>query len=63
MHLKIVNGVVESVETPADSGLTAKLDGNRVTVNASKTAKAGTRQIKVKGPKGKETILTVNVKP
>ena len=62
LHLKIVNGIAESVETPADSGLTAKLDGNRVTVNASKTAKAGTHQIKVKGPKGKETTLTVNVK-
>ena len=57
LHLKIINGIAESVETPADSGLTAKVDGNRVTVNASKAAKAGTHQIKVKGPKGKETIL------
>jgi hypothetical protein len=62
MHVKIVNGVAESTETPKESGLTAKVDGKTLTIHAGKEAKSGAHEIKVKGAKGEQTILKVNVK-
>ena len=62
MHLNITSGKAESVEVPRESGLTGELDGKGVKITASKDAKEGIYQIKVKGPKGTETIVKVNVK-
>jgi hypothetical protein len=62
MHLKLVHGVVERVEAPSASGLAAKCDGKSITVTASKDAREGSHQLKVKDPQGRETIVTVNVK-
>ena len=62
MHVKIKSGKAECVETPKDSGLKAKIDGDGVTVSASKDAKEGTHQIKVKGGKGTEATIHVKIK-
>ena len=62
LHLNVKSGKAESVEAPKDSGLTAELDGKGVKIAASKDAKEGPVQIKIKGAKGKETVVTVNVK-
>jgi hypothetical protein len=62
LHLNITSGKAESVEAPKDSGLTAELEGKGVKIAASKDAKEGSYPIKVKGVKGKEAIVKVNVK-
>jgi hypothetical protein len=62
LHLNITSGKAESVEVPKESGLAAELDGKGVKIMASKDAKEGTHQIKVKGAKGKEAIVNVTVK-
>ena len=62
LHVKIVSGVAESVETPKDSGLTATLEGNSVKISAAKDAKAGLHQVTVRDAKGKQATLSVSVK-
>ena len=62
MRVKIKSGKAESVEVPKDSGLKANVDGDAVTISASKDAKEGTHQITVKGSKGKKATIRVNLK-
>jgi hypothetical protein len=62
LHLNVKSGKAEGVETPKESGLTAELDDKGVKIAASKDAKEGPVQIKIKGAKGKEAVVTVNVK-
>ena len=62
LHVKIVSGVAESVETPKDSGLTATLEGNSVKISAAKDAKAGRHQVAVWDAKGEQASLNVSVK-
>ncbi len=62
MHVTIKSGKVESVEVPKDSGLTAKVEGDAVTISASQDAKEGTHQVTVKDCKGKKAIIRVNLK-
>ena len=62
LHVKIVSGIAESVETPKDSGLTATLEGNNVKISAAKDAKAGPHQVTVRDAKGKQATLNVSVK-
>lgn len=57
----VKSGKAEMADAPKDSGLTAKVEGNAVTVSAAKDAKEGMHHIKVKG-KGKEAVLMVTVK-
>lgn len=57
----VKSGKAETVETPKEAGLTAKVEGNAVTVSAAKDAKEGMHHLKVKG-KGKEAVLMVTVK-
>lgn len=61
LHVKIVSGIAENVETPKDSGLTATLEGNSVKISAAKDAKAGPHQVTVRDAKGKQATLHVSV--
>jgi hypothetical protein len=62
MHVKIKSGKAESVEVPKESGLTANVEGDTVTITAAQDAPEGTHQLTVKGGKGKTATLRVNVK-
>ena len=62
LHVKIVSGIADSVETPKDSGLTATLEGNSVKISAAKDAKVGPHQVTVRDAKGKQATLNVSVK-
>ena len=62
LHVKIVSGIAESVETPKDSGLTATLEGDSVKISAAKDAKSGPHQVTVRDAKGKRATLNVSVK-
>jgi hypothetical protein len=60
--VKVKTGKADKVVGPAaDTGVTAKVDGDKVTVAASKEAKVGTHTVKVQGGK-KDVELKVNVK-
>ncbi len=59
--VKVKKGKAEKAEAPAGSGVTAKVEGDKVTVSAGKDAKVGTHEVKVKGDK-KDATLKVNVK-
>jgi hypothetical protein len=61
-QVKVKSGKAESAEAPKDSGVTAKLEGDKLTVSAAKDAKAGTHKVTVKGAKGKEATINVKVK-
>ena len=59
--VKIKAGKVDKAEGPAaDTGVTAKVDGDKVTVAASKDAKEGSHTVKVHGGK-KDVELKVKV--
>lgn len=58
--VKVKKGKAEKAEAPADSGVAAKVEGDKVTVSAAKDAKAGTHEVKVKGGK-KDATLKVTV--
>ena len=62
MHVKIKSGLVEGVELPKSAGLTAKVEGDDVTISAAKDAKEGTHQITVRGSKGKKATIHVHFK-
>jgi hypothetical protein len=60
-EVKVKSGKAETAKAPDESKLTAKVEGNKVTVEAAKDAKEGTHQVTVKGGK-KDVTLKVNVK-
>jgi hypothetical protein len=62
MHVKIKSGLVEGVELPKNVGLTAKVEGDDVTISAAKDAKEGTHQITVRGSMGKKATVQVHLK-
>ena len=61
-EVKIISGSAESVETPKDSGLTARLEGKSVKISAATGTKAGPHQVTVRDAKGKQATLNVSVK-
>jgi hypothetical protein len=61
-EVKVKSGKAEKAEAPKDSGVTAKAEGDKVTVSASKDAKEGTHSVTVKGDKAKDGTLKVTVK-
>jgi hypothetical protein len=61
-QLKVKTGKAESAEAPKESGVTAKAEGDKLTVSAGKDAKEGTHTVTVKGGKAKDATLKVNVK-
>ncbi|MGO8744998.1 MAG: hypothetical protein ACLQNE_03315 [Thermoguttaceae bacterium] len=62
LHVKIVSGIAENVETPKDSGLTATLERNSVKISAAKDARPGSHQVTIRNAKGRQATLNVNVK-
>jgi hypothetical protein len=62
LHVKIVSGIAENVETPKDSGLTATLEANSVKISAAKDARPGPHQVTIRDAKGRQATLNVNVK-
>jgi len=61
-EVKVKKGKAESADAPKESGVTAKAEGDKLTVSAGKDAKEGTHMVTVKGGKGKDATLKVNVK-
>jgi hypothetical protein len=61
-EVKVKSGKAEKAEAPKDSGVTAKVEGDKVTVSASKEAKEGTHSVTVKGGKAKDATIKVTVK-
>jgi hypothetical protein len=61
-EVKLKKGKAESAEAPKESGVTAKAEGGKLTVSAGTEAKVGTHTVTVKGDKGKDVTLKVNVK-
>jgi hypothetical protein len=61
-EVKVKKGKAESAEAPKESGVTAKVEGDKLTVSAGKDAKPGTHTVTVKGGKAKDVTLKVNVK-
>jgi hypothetical protein len=61
-QVKVKTGKADSAEAPKESGVTAKTEGDKLTVSAGKDAKEGTHTVTVKGGKGKDAKLKVNVK-
>jgi hypothetical protein len=60
--VKVKSGKAESVEgPPKDAGVTAKLEGDKLTISAGKDAKEGPQTVTVKGGK-KDATIKVNVK-
>jgi hypothetical protein len=60
--IKVKTGKPETAEADKESGVTAKVEGDKVTVSASKDAKEGTHTVIVKGGKAPEGTVKVNVK-
>jgi hypothetical protein len=60
-EVNVKSGKAEKAEAPEGSGVTAKLEGKKLTVSAAKDAKEGTHNVTVKGGK-KDVTLKVNVK-
>jgi hypothetical protein len=60
VHVK--SGKAVSAEAPKDAGVTAKVEGGKVTIAASKDATEGTQEVKVKDAKGKEATVKVKIK-
>jgi hypothetical protein len=61
-QVNVKAGQAVSAEAPKDSGVTAKVEGKKVTIEAGKDAKEGTQEVKVKDAKGKEATVKVKVK-
>ena len=61
-QVQVKAGKAETVEAPKDSGVTAKVEGDKVTIAAAKDAKEGTHEVKVKGGKGKDATVKVKIK-
>lgn len=62
VHVKVKSGKAASVDVPEDSGLTATIENNGVTISATTDAKKGPHVVKVKDAKGKEATITVTLK-
>jgi hypothetical protein len=60
-QVKVKSGKAEKVEAPPDSGVTAKVEGDKLTIAAGKDAKEGTHKVTVKGDK-KDATIKVHVK-
>jgi hypothetical protein len=60
--VKVKQGKAASAEAAKDSGVSAKVDGDKVTVSADKDAKEGPASVTVKSAAGKTATLKVNVK-
>jgi hypothetical protein len=60
--VKVKKGKVETAEAPKESGVTAKVEGDKLTVSAGKEAKVGTHTVTVRGGTAKDVTLKVNVK-
>jgi hypothetical protein len=60
--VKVKSGKADTAEAPKDSGVTAKVEGDKVTVAAGKDAKEGTHEVKVKGGQAKDATIKVKVK-
>ena len=60
-QVKVKSGSAKTAEAPKDSGVTAKVEGDHLTVAAGKDAKEGVHQVTVKGGK-KDATLKVHVK-
>jgi len=61
-QVKVKSGKAETAEAPPDSGVTAKVEGDKLTIAAGKDAKEGTHEVKVKGGKAKDATIKVKVK-
>jgi hypothetical protein len=57
----VKSGKAESAEAPKESGVTAKVEGNKVILSAGKDAKEGDHTVTVKGGK-KDATIKVHVK-
>jgi hypothetical protein len=60
-QVSVKTGKPVTAEAPKDSGVTAKVEGGKVTVAASKDATEGTHEVKVKDAKGKEAKVKVKI--
>jgi hypothetical protein len=60
-QVKVKSGSARTAEGSNDSGITAKVEGDHVTIAAGKDAKEGVHQVTVKGGR-KDVTLNVNVK-
>jgi hypothetical protein len=61
-QVKVKTGKAETAEAPKDSGVTAKAEGDKLTVSVGKDAKEGTHKVTVKSGQAKDATLKVNVK-
>jgi hypothetical protein len=61
-QVNVKSGKAVTAEAAKDSGVTAKAEGGKVSIAASKDAKEGTHEVKVKDAKGKEATVKVKVK-
>jgi hypothetical protein len=59
--VKVKSGKAESAEAPKDSGVTTKVEADKVTLSAGKDTKEGPHTVTVKGGK-KDATIKVNVK-
>jgi hypothetical protein len=60
-QVKLKSGAAQAAEAPKDSGVTAKVEGDHLTIATGKDAKEGVHQVTVKGGK-KDVSVKVNVK-
>jgi len=60
-QVKVKSGSAKTAEAPKESGVTAKVEGDHLTIAAGKEAKEGIHQVTVKGGK-KDATLKVHVK-
>jgi hypothetical protein len=61
-QVNVKSGKAVTAEAPKESGVTAKVEGGKVTIAASKDANEGTQEVKVKDAKGKEATVKVKIK-
>ena len=62
VNVQIGNGIATHVEVPADSGLTAILEGSRLKISVAKDAKAGSHQVTVRDARGQPSTFSITVK-
>jgi hypothetical protein len=60
-QVRVKSGSAQAAEAPKDSGVTAKVEGDHLTIAASKDAKEGVHQVTVRSGK-KDVSIKVNVK-
>jgi hypothetical protein len=60
-QVKVKSGSAKTAEAPKDSGVTAKVEGDHLTIAAGKDPKEGVHQVTVRGGK-KDATLKVHVK-